>query len=68
MKQLALLMLAILIFGCDTETPVVEEPIVEEPEPVIEEPEPVIEEPTPVVMEDEHAMLRRYRSARNCRG
>ena len=44
MKQLALLMLAILILGCDTETPVVEEP------------EPVIEEPTPVVMEDEHAM------------
>ena len=44
MKRLALLMLAILILGCDTETPVVEEP------------ELVIEEPPPVVMEDEHAM------------
>ena len=44
MKKLALLMFALLILGCDTETPVVEEP------------EPVIEEPTPVVMEDEHAM------------
>ena len=32
MKKLALLILAILILGCDTETPVVEEP-----EPVIEE-------------------------------
>ena len=42
MKQLTLLMLAILILGCDTETPVVEEP--------------VVEEPPPVVMEDEHAM------------
>ena len=44
MKTLALLMLAILILGCETETPVVEEP------------EPVIEEPPPVVMEDEPAM------------
>ena len=44
MKQLALLMLAILILGCETETPVVEEP------------EPVIEEPPPIVMEDEPAM------------
>ena len=42
MKKLALLMLAILILGCDTETPVVEKP--------------VVEEPPPVVMEDEHAM------------
>ena len=42
MKKFALLMLAILILGCDTETPVVEEP--------------VVEEPPPVVMEDEHAM------------
>ena len=42
MKKLALLMLAILILGCDTETPVVEDP------------EPVIEEPTPVVMEPEY--------------
>ena len=49
MKQLALLMLAILILGCETETPVTETPVVEEPEPVIEE-------PPPVVMEDEHAM------------
>ena len=37
MKTLVLLMLAILILGCGTETPVVEEPRVEEPEPVIEE-------------------------------
>ena len=44
MKKLALLMFAILILGCGTETPVVEEP------------EPAIEEPPPVVMEDEHAM------------
>ena len=44
MKQLSLLMFAILVLGCGTETPVVEEP------------EPVIEEPPPVVMEDEHAM------------
>ena len=29
--------------------PVIEEPIIEEPEPVIEEPEPVIEIPKPVV-------------------
>ena len=41
MKKLALLMFAILILGCGTETPMVEEP------------EPVIEEPPPVVMEDE---------------
>lgn len=47
MKKLALLMLAILILGCDTETPVVEEPAGEEP---------VVEEPPPVVIEDEHAM------------
>jgi len=44
MKQLSLLMFAILVLGCGTETPVVEEP------------EPIIEEPPPVVMEDEHAM------------
>ena len=43
MKQLSLLMLALLILGCGTETAVVEEP--------------VVEEPPPVVMEDEHAML-----------
>ena len=49
MKQLSLLMLAILILGCGTETTVVEEPVVEDPEPVIEE-------PPPVVMEDAHAM------------
>ncbi len=51
MKQLALLMFAILILGCGTETPVVEDTVVEEP--VVEEPEPIIEEPPPVVMEDE---------------
>ena len=42
MKQLSLLMFAILILGCGTETPVVEEP------------EPVIEEPPPVAMEHEY--------------
>ena len=41
MKKSSLLMFAILIFGCGTETPVVEEP------------EPVIEEPPPAVMEEE---------------
>ena len=41
MKKFALLMFAILILGCGTETPVVEEP------------EPVIEEPPPAVMEPE---------------
>ena len=41
MKNLSLLMFAILILGCGTETPVVEEP------------EPVIEELPPVVMEEE---------------
>ena len=40
MKKLALLMFAILILGCGTETP------------MIEEPEPVIEEPPSVVMAD----------------
>lgn len=49
-------MFAILILGCGTETPVVEEPVVEEPEPVVEDPEPVIEEPPPVVVEAEHLM------------
>ena len=44
MKQLSLLMFTILVLGCGTETPVVEEP------------EPVIEEPPPIVMEDEPAM------------
>ena len=38
MKKLALLMLTILILGCGTETPVVDE----EPESVIEEPPPVL--------------------------
>ena len=42
MKQLALLMFTILILGCDTEIPVVEEPVVEESEPVIEEPPPAV--------------------------
>ena len=38
MKRLSLLMFTILILGCGTETPVVDE----EPEPVIEEPPPVL--------------------------
>ena len=42
MKKLSLLMFAILILGCGTETPVVEEP-----KPIVEEPEPVIGEPPP---------------------
>ena len=41
MKKLSLLIFAILILGCATETPVVEQPVIEEPEPVIEEPPPV---------------------------
>ena len=41
MKQLSLLMLALLILGCGTE------------KPAVNEPEPVIEEPPPVVVEDE---------------
>jgi len=41
MKNLSLFLFAMLILGCGTETPVVEEP------------EPVIEEPPPVVMEAE---------------
>ena len=41
MKKLSPLIFAILILGCGTETPVVEEPVIEEPEPVIEEPPPV---------------------------
>ena len=41
MKKLSLLIFAILILGCGTETPVVEEP------------EPVVEEPPPVAMEEE---------------
>ena len=40
MKKLALLMLAVLLLGCGTETPVVDEP-----PPVVEKPEPVIGEP-----------------------
>ena len=43
MQKLSLLMFAILILGCGTETPVVEEP--EEPPPVIEETPPVVMEP-----------------------
>ena len=35
MKKLSLLMFAILILGCGTETTVVEEPVVEEPEPIV---------------------------------
>ena len=56
MKKLALLMLATLIFGCGTETPVTEEPVIEETEPVIEEPEPVIEKPPLVMVEAKHLM------------
>ena len=41
MKKLSLLMFAILILGCGTE------------KPVVEEPEPVIEEPPPAVIEEE---------------
>ena len=41
MKKLSLLMFAILILGCGTE------------KPVVEEPEPIIEEPPSVVMEEE---------------
>ena len=41
MKQLSLLMLALLILGCATE------------KPAVNEPEPVVEEPPPVVVEDE---------------
>ena len=43
MKKLSLLMFAILILGCGTETT-----LVEEPEPVAEEPEPVVMEDEPV--------------------
>ena len=42
MKQLALLMFMLLILGCDTEIPVVEELVVEESEPVIEELPPAV--------------------------
>ena len=41
MKKFALLMLTLLILGCDTE------------KPAVKEPEPVVEEPPPIVMEDE---------------
>ena len=43
MKKLSLLMFAILILGCDTETSVVDEPppVIEEPPPVVMEAEPV---------------------------
>ena len=45
MKKLALLILAIMILGCGTETTVVEEP------------PPIIEEPSPVVVSGEHFRL-----------
>ena len=45
MKKLALLMLALLILGCETETPVVEEPL------------SVIEAPSPVAASGEHFRL-----------
>ena len=41
MRKLSLLIFAILLLGCGTEKPVVEEPVIEEPEPVVEEPPPV---------------------------
>ena len=41
MKKLALMMFAILTLGCDTETSVVEEPVVEEPPPIVMEDEPL---------------------------
>ena len=41
MKKLALLMFAILILGCGTETTVVEEPVVEEPEPIVIQEKPI---------------------------
>ena len=43
MKNLSLFLFAILIFGCGTEKPVVEEPetLVEEPPPVPMEQEPI---------------------------
>ena len=49
MKKLSLLMFAILILGCGTETSVVDEPVVEPPEPVIEEPPPVVMADEPIV-------------------
>ena len=50
MKYL-LIVLAILMLGCGTDTEVIEEPppIAEEPEPVTEAPAPVAEEPPPIV-------------------
>ena len=55
MKKLSLLMFAILILGCGTETTVVEEPppVVEESPPIIEEPTPIIEEPPPPEIEND---------------
>ncbi len=41
MKKLSLLMFAILILGCGTETTVVEEPVVEEPEPIVIQEKPI---------------------------
>ena len=52
MKKLSLLILTILILGCDTETTVVDEPptIIEQPPPVIEQPPPLFKvlEPKPI--------------------
>ena len=53
MKKLSLLMFAILILACGNDTPVVEEPMLEEPESVIKEPPLIIEEPSPVVVSGE---------------
>ena len=45
MKKLSLLMFTILILGCDTETSMVEEPVVEEPPPVVVVDEPPLPQP-----------------------
>ena len=57
MKKLSLLMSAILILGCGTETTVVNEPPT-----IIKEPPTIIEEPPPVVMDEEpigHSLVAR---------
>ena len=56
MKKLSILIVAILMLGCETETPVVEEPlsIIEAPSPVAASGEPIIEAPSPVAASGEH--------------
>ena len=49
MQKLSLVIFAILILGCGTE-----KPVVEEPEPVIEEPPPVTQASAPGVASGEH--------------